>query len=130
MKTIILLSLLITSSTYANISIVTQKNNTLKNITQQELSDLFLQRTNTIRGVKVTPVDSTNKELYEKFYKKVLKKTPSQIREYWINQIYRGNRQPPERLTDKQIQKEIQKKSMIITYASNPLNGKLILTIK
>ncbi len=129
MKTI-LLSLLITSSTYANISIITQNNNKLTNITQKELANLFLKKTNTIRGIKITPIDSSNKELYEKFYKKVLKKTPSQIREYWINQIYRGDKQPPKRLTYKQIQKEIQKKSMIITYTSNPLNGKLILTIK
>ena len=129
MKTI-LLSLLITSSTYANISIITQNNNKLTNITQKELSNLFLKKTTTIRGIKITPIDSSNKELYEKFYKKVLKKTPSQIREYWINQIYRGDKQPPKRLTYKQIQKEIQKKSMIVTYAINPLNGKLILTIK
>jgi hypothetical protein len=129
MKTI-LLSILITSSTFANISIITQNNNELTNITQKELANLFLKKTNTIRGIKVTPIDSSNKKLYEKFYKKVVKKTPSQIREYWINQIYRGNKQPPKRLTNKQIQKEIQKKSMIITYTSNPLNGKLILTIK
>jgi hypothetical protein len=129
MKTL-LLSILITSSTFANISIITQNNNKLTKITQEELSDLFLKKTNNIRGVKITPIDSSNKELYEKFYKKVVKKTPSQIREYWINQIYRGNKQPPKRLTNKQIQKEIQKKSMIITYTSNPLNGKLILTIK
>ena len=129
MKTI-LLSLLITSSTYANLSIITQNNSKLSNITQQELSNLFLKKTNHIRGIKITPIDSSNKELYEKFYKKVVKKTPSQIREYWINQIYRGNQQPPKRLTSKQINKEIKKNSMIITYTSNPLDGKLILTIK
>jgi hypothetical protein len=129
MKTI-LLSLLITSSTFANISIITQNNNELTNITQKELANLFLKKTNTIRGIKVTPIDSSNKKLYEKFYKKVLKKTPSQIREYWINQIYTGNNQTTKRLTNKQNQKENQKKSMIITYTSNPLNGKLILTIK
>jgi hypothetical protein len=111
-------------------SIITQNNNKLSNITKKELSDLFLKKTNHIRGIKITPIDSSNKELYEKFYKKVIKKTPSQIREYWINQIYRGNQQPPKRLTSKQIQKEIQKNSMIITYTANPLNGKLILTIK
>jgi len=126
----ILLSLLITSSTYANLSIITQNNSKLSNITQQELSNLFLKKTNHIRGIKITPIDSSNKELYEKFYKKVVKKTPSQIREYWINQIYRGNQQPPKRLTSKQINKEIKKNSMIITYTSNPLDGKLILTIK
>jgi len=129
MKTIFL-SLLITSSTFANISVITQNDNKLTNITQKELANLFLKKTNTIRGIKITPIDSSNKKLYEKFYQKVVKKTPSQIREYWVNQIYRGDKQPPKRLTNKQIKKEIQKNSMIITYASNPLNGKLILTIK
>lgn len=129
MKTIFL-SLITTSIAFANISIITPENNKLTNITQKELTDLFLKKTNHIRGIKITPIDSLNKELYENFYKKVVKKTPSQIREYWINQIYRGNQQPPKRLSNDDIKKEIQKKSMIITYASNPLNGKLILTIK
>jgi hypothetical protein len=129
MKTIFL-SLLIVSSAFANISIITPNGNELKNITQKELTNLFLKKTNTIRGIKITPIDSSNKELYEKFYKKVLKKTPAQIREYWINQIYRGDKQPPKRLNKKEIQQEIQKNSRIITYTSNPLNGNLILTIK
>jgi len=126
----IFLSLITTSIAFANISIITPENNKLTNITQKELTDLFLKKTNHIRGIKITPIDSLNKELYENFYKKVVKKTPSQIREYWINQIYRGNQQPPKRLSNDDIKKEIQKKSMIITYALNPLNGKLILTIK
>jgi len=126
----IFLSLLTTSITFANISIITPKNNKLTDITQKELTDLFLKKTDNIRGIKVIPIDSSNGELYEKFYKKVVKKTPSQIREYWINQIYKGNQQPPKRLSDKEVKKEIQKNSMIITYSSNPLNGKLILTIK
>ena len=129
MKTIFL-SLLTTSIIFANISIVTPSNNKLTDITQKELANLFLKKTNYIRGIKITPIDSSNKELYEQFYKKVIKKTPSQIREYWIYQIYKGNLQPPKRLSNSQIKKEIEKNSMIITYASNPLNGKLILTIK
>ena len=129
MKTL-LLSLLISSTSYANISIITQNDNELSNITQQELANLFLKKTNHIRGIKITPIDSSNKELYEKFYKKVVKKTPSQIREYWINQIYKGNQQPPKRLNNKQIVKEFKKNPMIITYTSNPLTGKLILTVK
>lgn len=129
MKTI-LLSIIISSSTYANISIITPNENKLTNITQKELANLFLKKTNHIKGIKFTPIDSSNKELYEKFYKKVVKKTPSQLREYWINQVYKGNQQPPKRLSNKQIQQEIQKKSMIITYTSDPLNGKLIFTVK
>jgi len=126
----ILLSIIISSSTYANISIITPNENKLTNITQKELANLFLKKTNHIKGIKFTPIDSSNKELYEKFYKKVVKKTPSQLREYWINQVYKGNQQPPKRLSNKQIQQEIQKKSMIITYTSDPLNGKLIFTVK
>ena len=126
----ILLSIFISSSTFANISIITPSENKLTNITQKELANLFLKKTNHIKGIKFTPIDSSNKELYEKFYKKVVNKTPSQLREYWINQVYKGNQQPPKRLSNKQIQQEIQKKSMIITYTSDPLNGKLIFTVK
>jgi hypothetical protein len=129
MKTI-LLSLFITSTTYANISIITPHTSKLTNITPKELANLFLKKTTTIRGIEVTPIDNSDQKLYEKFYRKVLKKTPSQIREYWINQIYRGDKQPPKRLSSEEIQQEIKKNSMIITYTLNPSNGKLILTIK
>ena len=129
MKTILILAT-VTSITFANISVITPKNNKLTNITEKELTNLFLKKTNHIRGIKITPIDSSNRELYEQFYKKVIKKTPSQIREYWINQVYRGTKQPPKRLSSNQIKKEIEKNSMIITYATNTLNGKLILTIK
>ena len=129
MKTILILAT-VTSITFANISVITPKNNKLTNITEKELTNLFLKKTNHIRGIKITPIDSSNRELYEQFYKKVIKKTPSQIREYWINQVYKGTKQPPKRLSSNQIKKEIEKNSMIITYATNHLNGKLILTIK
>jgi len=129
LKTILILAT-VTSITFANISVITPKNNKLTNITEKELTNLFLKKTNHIRGIKITPIDSSNRELYEQFYKKVIKKTPSQIREYWINQVYRGTKQPPKRLSSNQIKKEIEKNSMIITYATNTLNGKLILTIK
>ena len=129
MKTILILAT-VTSITFANISVITPKNNKLTHITKKELRNLFLKKTNHIRGIKITPIDSSNRELYEQFYKKVIKKTPSQIREYWINQVYRGTKQPPKRLSYNQIKKEIEKNSMIITYATNTLNGKLILTIK
>jgi hypothetical protein len=78
----------------------------------------------------VIPIDSKNKKLYQEFYQKVVDKDPSQIRAYWIKQIYAGDKQPPKKLSKKEIQQALQNNQKIIAYDHTPLAGKIIFTIK
>ncbi len=126
----ILLTIFFSIQSFADISIFISHNNTLSKVTQKELSNLYLKKTSTIHGIKLIPIDSKNQKVYEEFYKKIVKKTPSQIKEYWINQIYTGNRQPPKRLSPEEIQKELKNKSFIISYSKNAIDGKIIFTTK
>ena len=127
MKIIILLTIL-SILTFSDIQIMTSEKNKLMEVTESEIADLYLKKTNNIRGVLVVPVD--NKDSYKEFCEKVIKKTPKQLRAYWAAEIYKGNKLPPRKLTSAEIKIAIKKNLKIISYASSKLTGKIILTIK
>lgn len=126
----LLLSIIFSVTAFCDISVVISDNNTLTSVSQQELANLYLKKTNTINGIKVTPIDSKDKKTYQEFYKKIVKKTPSEVHAYWMKQIYTGKTQPPKKLSKKELTVAMKKNKKIIAYASNPSNGKILLTIK
>ncbi len=127
MKVLMVLSLLSIMS-FADIKIVTSTKSPIKGVTIEELAKVYLKKKDTINGIKVIPID--NKDSYNDFCKKVIKKTPKQLRAYWMQQIFKGNKQPPEKLSATQIKKKMQKNPYIISYATNKLTGRVIFTIK
>ena len=126
----LLLTIIFTSFAFSKISVFISHNNKITKVSNRDLANLYLKKTNTINGIKVTPIDSKNKKLFEEFYKKIVKKTPSQLHAYWIKQIYKGSTQPPKKLSKKAIKKAIKKGSHIIAYDSNPKTGRILLTVK
>jgi len=125
----LLLSILFSTFALCDISIYISHNNKITKVSQKELANLYLKKTDNIRGFKVTPIDSQNKKLFNEFYSKVIKKTPKQLRAYWMKQIYRGTTQPPRKLSRSAIQKMLKKGKHIITYDTNPATGIILLTI-
>ena len=121
-----LLWTLVATIAFANIQVVISNENKVVNVTKKELTDLYLGKTDTIQGVKVTPVD--NKENYKEFYRKVLKKSPDEIRAYWVRAVA-YKMVPPKKMSAKEIQK-LMKKKRVIAYGTNKLNGKIIMSIK
>jgi len=126
----VLLSIIFSSAAFCNISIFISHNNTLTEVSKQDIANLFLKKTNTINGVKVTPIDSKNEKTYQEFYKKIVDKSPAEIHAYWVKQIYTGTKQPPKKLSKKAIEKAIKNNQKIISYESNPSMGKVIFSIK
>jgi len=126
----LLLTILLSSFAFSNISIFISQNNKLIKVSQKDLANLYLKKTNTINGIKVTPIDSQNKKLFQEFYKKVVKKNPKQLHAYWMKQIYRGNTLPPKKLSPKALKKAMKKNEHIIAYQKNPKTGRILLTIK
>lgn len=130
----LLLSILLSSFAFSNISVFISHNNTLVEVSHKDLANLYLKKTNIINGIKVIPVDSQNKKLFQEFYKKVVKKSPSQLHAYWMKQIYRGDKQPPKKLSSKALKKAMKTamktNSRIIAYEKNPKTGRILLTIK
>jgi len=113
---------------FSDIKIVTSNKSPLKNVSLEELAKVYLKKQDTINGIKVIPID--NKDSYNDFCIKVIKKTPKQLRAYWMKEIYRGNKQPPLKLSSTQIKKKIAQNPKVISYTTNKLTGKVIFTIK
>jgi len=127
MKILALLTIL-SVMLFSDIKVITSEKNGLTSISYKELSDLYLGKTNSIKGIKVTPID--NKDSYKEFYKKVIKKTPKQFRAYWLKQIYTTKKQPPKKLSKQEIVKLLKINSKVISYSSNKLTGKIICRVK
>ena len=126
----ILLSILLSSFAFSNISVFISHNNKISKVSQKELVNLYLKKSNTINGIKVIPVDSKDKKLFREFYQKVIKKSPKQLHAYWIKEMYRGDKQPPKKLSQKELKKAMKSKTPIISYEKNPKDGQILLTIR
>ena len=126
---LLLLTILLSNFAFSNISVISQNNCKLTKVSHKELANLYLKKTNTINGIKVIPIDSQNKKLFQEFYQKIIKKNPKQLHAYWIKEIYRGNKQPPKKLSPKALKKAMKNKTPIISYQKNPKTGRILLTI-
>jgi len=126
----LLLTIILSTYAFCDFSIFISHNNKLTKVSHKDLANLYLKKTNTINGIKVIPIDSKNKKVFQEFYKKIVKKTPSQLHAYWMKQIYTGNTQPPKKLSNRELKKAMKKNSKIIAYSSNLKTGRILLTIK
>ena len=126
MKIVLLLSLFLNLAFCDIVVIISTKNKLIK-VTKKELTDIYLKKKSTIKGITVIPID--NRKNYAEFCKKVMNKTPKQMRAYWAKELYRGTKKPPKIKNNKQIKKAIKHNPKIISYASNKLTGKIILQI-
>ncbi len=126
----LLLTVIFTSFAFSEISVFISHNNKLTKVSNRDLANLYLKKTDTINGIKVTPIDSKNKKLFQEFYSKIVNKTPSQLHAYWVNQVFQGSTQPPKKLSKNAIKNAIKKGSHIIAYDRNPKTGRILLTVK
>jgi hypothetical protein len=114
----------------ADIKIITSKNSKIISITKEQLIKIYLKEINTINGVRVIPIDNSNTKIYNEFYAKLIQKTPKQIHAYWMKEIYRGDKQPPKRLSDNEVKSQLKSNPNIIYYSYDKLTGKILLSIK
>lgn len=129
MKSLIL-TLILTAFSYANNPIKITIDNKIINVPQKELKELYLKERTTINGIKVIPVDTKDNQLFKEFYSKVIKKTPQQLRAYWMKEIFRGDKQPPKRVSNAGLKKLIKQKTPVLSYRKNSKTGQILLTIK
>lgn len=122
MRVLFFISIFLSLSS-SEIKIKISKKNKIVHITRSEIVDLYLKKIDNIKGVKIVPID--NKNSYREFYRKFIKKTPKQLRAYWIKS---NKKRPPKRLSTAEINKEM-KKNAVISYAKNNLTGKLLFRI-
>ena len=122
------ISILFSTFLFGKMSIFISNNQKLTKVGRKEVANLFLRKTDNIRGIKLIPIDNRNKKIFNLFYKKVVKKTPSQLHSYWVKQIFKGNKQPPKKRSSKEIKRLMSKNSKYISYSTHPTTGHIILT--
>ena len=126
-KTVIYI-LFIASIANAKVFVITSQDSKVDEATKQELSNVYLKKTDEIKGEKVEVL--INKEHYKEFSKKVLDKTPSQIHAYWMKQVFLGKKIPPRVIKELEMVKEFKNNSKAITYAPKDLDEKVIYETK
>ena len=114
----------------ADIKVMISKLNSSFMVTKEEIADLYLGKTKTIRGIEIIPIDNADKQSYQEFYRKIVNKTPKQIHAYWVREMYRGNKTPPKRLSNHQIEEALRSKRNIIAYSFDALSGQVIMSIE
>jgi len=124
---IVIFSLFIFGS---NIKVITSKDGLINSISKEQLIKIYLKEIDSINGVRVIPIDNSNSKIYNEFYAKLIHKTPKQIRAYWMKEIYRGDKQPPKRLSESEIAEKIKIEPNIIYYSYDKLSGKIIFNLK
>ncbi len=115
---------------FGDIKIITSNNSSIGTISKEQLIKIYLKEINTINGVAVTPIDNSNTKIYNEFYAKLINKSPKQIRAYWMKEIYRGDKQPPKRLSDEEIKIKIKQQPNIIYYTYDKSTGEILLNLK
>ncbi|MBD3793201.1 MAG: hypothetical protein IE889_03440 [Campylobacterales bacterium] len=128
MKNLFILVLLSVISV-ADIHIVTSDHR-LISVSKEQIAALYLGKIDTIQGVKVLPIDNSNAQSYQEFYRKVVNKSPEQLHAYWAKQLFSSNRRPPQKLSDGEIEKRLQTNIPIISYSSTDLSGNILLTTR
>jgi len=126
MRAVLLLWMVFSSMAFSDIKVMISNEHRLISVSHQKLADLYLGKIDSINGIKVIPID--NKESYTEFYKQIIKKSPKQMKEYWMREMYEGNRIPPKKMSTKEI-KRIMKHRKVIAYGRTKLDGTIVMKI-
>ncbi len=125
----LLLLLLFSSLAFSQIKIIS--NNSKLNsitITKKELANLYLRKTDKIKGIRVVPLD--NKSNFEEFYNKIVNKSKKELRAYWAREMYKSERVPPKKLSIQELKGMIKSNKNYISYSSSDVSGLLSISIK
>lgn len=125
----LLLLLSFSSLAFSQIKIIS--NNSKLNsitITKKELANLYLRKTDKIKGIRVVPLD--NKSNFEEFYNKIVNKSKKELRAYWAREMYKSERVPPKKLSIQELKGMIKSNKNYISYSSSDVSGLLSISIK
>ncbi|MEW8535839.1 MAG: hypothetical protein AB2569_09240 [Candidatus Thiodiazotropha endolucinida] len=112
MKRLILLLLLChVSLLHAEIAVVVPADSPIDSLSKQEVSNLFLSKTNRLAdGKKAILIEVRDNRLRDTFYRLISNKTPTQLKFYWTTLIFTGKGKPPRSFPGKQEMIEYMKR--------------------
>lgn len=84
----------------AELVIVTGNNSAITSLSENEIRQLFSGQLRSVSGQRVQPLDLPgNDQNREQFYRKLMGRSPDQMRAYWTRLIFTGQGQPPREVS-------------------------------
>lgn len=93
---------LIPIASQAEVTIIGNKNISIDSVSLKQAKKLWLGKLKKLPGAgKISVVDLPNANTaHSEFYRKIVKKKPSQLKAYWAKVTFTGKAFPPEKLAD------------------------------
>ena len=115
------LSVFFFQSAMAGVAIVVNTNSKLESANQTEVINLFLNKSQTLQGERLVPVDqSKGQAARTEFYENVVNKNESQLKAYWSRLIFTGKGLPPAEIgNDKNVIDKVASDPNAIGYISS-----------
>ena len=90
----------------ADLLVVTREDTEISILSRQEVSDLWLKKSQRINQINLTVIDIKEKNPdRSKFYHDVLGMTNNQLKAYWAIEVFRGNGFPPDSVDNREAVK-------------------------
>ena len=98
-----------TSVVSAHTVVVVSVHNPVDTLTQSQVADIFLARTNTFpNGKDAVPIDQIDTApARDLFYRDISGKSPAQLKAYWSTLIFTGRGDPPRQVRDATAVKKV-----------------------
>jgi ABC-type phosphate transport system substrate-binding protein len=82
----------------ADIAIIVSKNNSVMQLTESQVADIFLGRTATFpNGGIAVPLDQVEgSPVRDEFYAKIVRKSAAQLKAHWMKRVFAGKGEPPK----------------------------------
>lgn len=125
---IIVLTIMITNYSFAsNIIVIVNKNSPIKNVSKEDLKQIFLGERNKINNHTVTHIiEKADPDQKNKFHMKITGKNYIQLNTHWARMIFTGSaKRPIEVFSDNQAELEVSKNTNAIAYISKKQSQKL-----
>ncbi len=83
------------------LAVIVHPGNPTAALTIKEVKRIYLAKQKTFgNGARIVPINNADKDLKKEFYKKVVKKTLSQLKAFWAKRIFTGKGKPPRSSSD------------------------------
>ena len=119
MKYLLLLSFSVLSFiATADLVVVMPKNADIDSLSEAEVANIFLARTNRLpNGSKTFPIELKQANFKAAFYQHISGKTQRQLMSYWTTLVFTGKGRPPKTYTDiKALEQKFNENSNAISY--------------
>jgi hypothetical protein len=100
---IISLLLILPLAAQAELVVVTSHQSSITTLSENEVRQLFSGQLRAIAGQRVQPLDLPGSDRHrEDFYRKLMGRSPDQMRAYWTRLIFTGQGHPPREVASTQ----------------------------